>query len=228
VGRGAGAGAAARWGWPGAPTRRPHSGSAAATQPPHLRAIAPVVIGSNFFDGWVYQGGAFQLGFNLFWVQVMAGRGKRTRWRSSTRTCRWRRRRWSQKAPGGRFYREWLEHTVLDDYWHSVSIDSSYADVRVPALNVGGWYDLFLGGTLENFVRMRREAGASARARTRACSSARGRTAAPTAPIPITPSRLSRRAEDIDLQGLQLRVPRRDELFDREPASPPDARCGSS
>jgi putative CocE/NonD family hydrolase len=32
----------------------------------------------------------------------------------------------------------------------------------VPALNVGGWYDLFLGGTLENFARMQAEAGSEA------------------------------------------------------------------
>src|SRR3954454_21787550 len=34
---------------------------AAAERPPHLRAIAPVVTGSDFFEGWIYQGGAFQL-----------------------------------------------------------------------------------------------------------------------------------------------------------------------
>src|SRR5436190_20192251 len=54
---------------------RSYSGAAqwmaAAAQPPHLRALFPVVIGSDFFDGWIYQGGAFQLGFNLFWALLM-------------------------------------------------------------------------------------------------------------------------------------------------------------
>ena len=44
---------------------------AALERPPHLRAIAPVVIGTDFFHNWVYQGGAFQLGFNLFWALLM-------------------------------------------------------------------------------------------------------------------------------------------------------------
>src|SRR4029079_350946 len=44
---------------------------AAAERPPHVRAICPIVVGSDYADGWVYQGGAFQLGFNLFWVQLM-------------------------------------------------------------------------------------------------------------------------------------------------------------
>jgi hypothetical protein len=192
---------------------------AAATQPPHLRAIAPVVIGSNFFDGWVYQGGAFQLGFNLFWVQIMAGRGKRARLEEQYAHLPLGDAPLVAESPGGRFYREWLEHPVLDDYWRSVSIDSSYADIRVPALNVGGWYDLFLGGTLENFVHIRREAGSErARTHTRLVVGpwAHGST---YGAYPDHAFEAFTPAEDIDLQGLQLQF-LGDELFDREPASP--------
>lgn len=139
---------------------------AAAARPPHLRAIAPVVVGSNYFDGWVYQGGAFQLGFNLFWVQMMAGRGKRVRLDDQYEHLPLQTAPLLKDSPGGRFYRDWLEHPVLDDYWRRVSFDSSYAEIRVPSFNVGGWYDLFLGGTLENFSRMRSD-GATERARTR-------------------------------------------------------------
>jgi uncharacterized protein len=141
---------------------------AAAAQPPHLRAIAPIAIGSSYFDGWVYQGGAFQLGFNLFWVQIMAGRGRHTRVEEQYGHLPLTSAPLAQDSPSGSFYREWLEHPVLDDYWRSLSVDGSYGDVRVPAFNVGGWYDVFLGGTLENFSRMRREGGSElARTRTR-------------------------------------------------------------
>ncbi len=141
---------------------------AAAAQPPHLRAIAPIAIGSNYFDGWVYQGGAFQLGFNLFWVQIMAGRGRRARVEEQYSHLPLADAPLAADSPGGGFYREWLEHPLLDDYWRALSIDGSYGEVRVPVLNVGGWYDIFLGGTLENFVRMRREGGSElARTRTR-------------------------------------------------------------
>ena len=44
---------------------------AAAERPTSLVAICPVATGSNYHDGWIYQGGAFQLGFNLFWTQMM-------------------------------------------------------------------------------------------------------------------------------------------------------------
>ncbi len=141
---------------------------AAAAQPRHLRAIVPVVVGSNYFDGWVYQGGAFQLGFNLFWVQIMAGRGKRVRMEEQYWHLPLGSAPLVEDGQAGRFYREWLEHPVLDDYWRALSIDAAYGDVRVPAFNVGGWYDIFLGGTLENFSRMRRLGGSGrARAQTR-------------------------------------------------------------
>jgi hypothetical protein len=141
---------------------------AAGAAPRHLRAIAPVVVGSNYFDGWVYEGGAFQLGFNLFWVQIMAGRGKRARLEEQYRHLPLASAPLVADSASGRFYREWLEHPHLDDYWRTLSIDAGYANVQVPAFNIGGWYDIFLGGTLENFCAMRREgATESARARTR-------------------------------------------------------------
>jgi putative CocE/NonD family hydrolase len=125
---------------------------AAAEQPPSLKAIAPVITGSNYFHGWVYQGGAFQLGFNLFWVNLMNGL-KRQESSFVIQTMHL-----PVKAPplidegeAGRFYKRWLEHSTEDDYWRGLSINQRYEKVQVPALNVGGWYDVFLGGTLENY-----------------------------------------------------------------------------
>jgi putative CocE/NonD family hydrolase len=138
---------------------------AAIEAPPHLRAIAPVVIGGGYYDGWIYQGGAFQLGFNLFWTRLV------TSPRSATRLSELE-PLWEHlplpSAPvpeaAARYYHDWLAHPTDDEYWQALAINRRYANVHVPALNVGGWYDVFLGGTLENFARMRRE-GASEEAR---------------------------------------------------------------
>jgi putative CocE/NonD family hydrolase len=125
---------------------------AAAQQPPALRAIAPVITGSNYFHGWVYQGGAFQLGFNLFWINLMNGLKRQ----ESSFTIQALHLPISEpplidEGEAGRFYKRWLEHSTDDDYWRGLSINRRYEQVTVPALNVGGWYDVFLGGTLENF-----------------------------------------------------------------------------
>ena len=41
---------------------------AARSRPPSLKAMAPGTAGSQFHDGWTYQGGAFSLAFALSWA----------------------------------------------------------------------------------------------------------------------------------------------------------------
>ncbi len=41
---------------------------AAKAKPPSLAAIAPGVTASDYHEGWTWQGGAFELGFNLTWI----------------------------------------------------------------------------------------------------------------------------------------------------------------
>ena len=41
---------------------------AATTRPPHLVTLVPNVTASNYHDGWTYQGGAFELAFNVSWT----------------------------------------------------------------------------------------------------------------------------------------------------------------
>jgi uncharacterized protein len=131
---------------------------AASRQPPHLQAICPVVTGSDFYHGWVYQGGAFQLGFNLYWAWMMGDRRGAVRAEALFRHLPLRTVPLPDPAWAG-FYFDWLDHPVDDGYWRRLAINRRYPEVMVPALNVGGWFDVFLGGTLENFTRMRREGG---------------------------------------------------------------------
>jgi uncharacterized protein len=132
---------------------------AASQRPPHLRAICPVVTGSDFFRGWVYQGGAFQLGFNLFWVWMMSKRGRGSPKPEQLFTHLPLKTVELPDPEWGSFYFDWLEHSRDDEYWSSLSVNRRYRDIDVPALVVGGWFDVFLGGTLENFVRLPVESG---------------------------------------------------------------------
>ncbi len=141
---------------------------AAAERPPHLNAIAPVVTGSDYYHGWVYQGGAFQLGFNLFWVHMMSGRKRKDSLTLQFEHLPLTEPPLLDESEAGRFYQEWLSHSTDDEYWQAMSINRRYRQMQVPAFNVGGWYDIFLGGTLENFTGMRRDGGSeAARAGTR-------------------------------------------------------------
>lgn len=135
---------------------------AAAERPPALRAIAPIVTGSDYHNGWIYQGGAFQLGFNLFWVHLMTAPGDRVSLAEQFRHLPLTSPPLLQSSRAGGFYRDWLAHPTDDEYWRTLAVNRRYASIEVPALNVGGWYDLFLAGTLENYARVRAAAATEA------------------------------------------------------------------
>ena len=156
---------------------------AATAKPPHLRCVVPCVTSSDYYEGWTYQGGALQWGFVSTWALSLAaealvnGRGRvgdrpaaRARLvRMADHPCS----AWStlplrelpivaELAP---YFLEWLDHPSRDEYWRRISISERHEEIRVPALNVSGWYDIFRDGTLGNFAGLRARGG-SAEART--------------------------------------------------------------
>ena len=148
---------------------------AAKAGAPSLGGIAPGVTASNYHEGWAWQGGAFELGFNLSWAVGPLTWGN---WASLARRLHLSPDRQEQLlttkdgltsrynhlpmrdlpdlgdglAP---YYYDWLAHPEYDDYWKRLSIEESHPDIRVPAFNFGGWYDIFLAGTIRNFALMR-------------------------------------------------------------------------
>ena len=137
---------------------------AAVGRPEHLRAINPVVAGNDLYLNWLYRGGAFELGFNLFWVHLMTNPRARGSLDEHYRHLPLTDPPLLADNPAADFYREWLAHPTYDEHWKAMSLRGRYGDVQVPALNVAGWFDVFLSGTLENFVGVR-ESGGSERAR---------------------------------------------------------------
>jgi putative CocE/NonD family hydrolase len=148
---------------------------AAMARPPHLQALFPAITPSDMQDGWVFQGGAFQLGFCLSWTlsplvlanwdAIAASRpGIRERRDGIARTIdhmgeEFRRLPLTEfpdldngVAP---YYFDWMEHADDEEYWDRWNIEAHHAEISVPAYHVGGWYDLFLPGTLRNFGGLR-------------------------------------------------------------------------
>ena len=52
------------------------------------------------------------------------------------------------------FLRDWLAHPQRDLYWERSSVGDRYPDINVSVYHVGGWFDSFQQGTLDNFMRM--------------------------------------------------------------------------
>jgi uncharacterized protein len=147
---------------------------AAIAHPPHLAGICPVVTASDYHNGWTYEGGAFEQWFDESWTSGLA---------QDTLENQIERMPSSQEdinalpltsypifnrnpanainvsasiiAP---YFLDWLAHPAYDEYWRRWSIQEHYADIRVPALHTAAWYDIFLGGSLRNYVGLKEHA----------------------------------------------------------------------
>ncbi|AJY77807.1 X-Pro dipeptidyl-peptidase [Paenibacillus beijingensis] len=143
---------------------------AAITKPPHLRAIAPAMIGSDSYQGKAYRNGAFALALTQSWVlfvaQDTALKARRTDWASELSALYTGIHAFYKRLPLNDppeavkalapYYEQWLEHRTRDDFWKRSSLSDHYDSINVPALHVGGWYDIFIDGTIENFNGIRR------------------------------------------------------------------------
>lgn len=163
---------------------------AAMSGHPALIAIAPNITSSDYHEGWTYQGGAFQLGFALYWayefavsaasrLESRAARGERTPTEPGSiptpdevidaidelERAYLRRplidqpilRRLSPYALD-----DWLGRPSRDGWWRSISPRDRHARIATAAMSTGGWYDIFVNGTIENYVGMRAHAATPA------------------------------------------------------------------
>lgn len=55
------------------------------------------------------------------------------------------------------------EHSTYDDFWKGLSAEAHADQVDAPGLFVGGWYDIFLQGTINSFVTIQEQGGPRAR-----------------------------------------------------------------
>jgi putative CocE/NonD family hydrolase len=143
---------------------------AAIAKPPHLAGICPTVTASNYHDGWTYQGGAFEQWFNESWSTGLAMNTMRRRLEQSDALEGTKTLPLTDyavlEAPSAAgiapYFKDWLAHPNFDAYWKQWSIEDHYAQIQVPTLSFGAWYDIFLGGTLRNYARLKTEAGTDA------------------------------------------------------------------
>ncbi len=140
---------------------------AAISRPPHLVAIQPSVTASDYHDGWVYQGGALELWFDQAWTSILAVDTLQRAAMNSIRALDWAQRlpesdfpvlQLDSPAKLAPYYFDWLAHPDYDAYWKQWSIEEHYSEMPLAAHHVGGWYDVFLRGTLRNYVGMRTQA----------------------------------------------------------------------
>ncbi len=52
-------------------------------------------------------------------------------------------------------------------YWGNVTLDDNWEDVNVPAIHIGGWYDIFGQGTIEGYLGYQHSGGLGARGKSK-------------------------------------------------------------
>lgn len=145
---------------------------AAKLNPPHLATMVINEGGmTNAWDHAVRHGGAFELGRELTWafrqipediadsaVRKLFETEKVTDWYAATPF----RKGLSPLAAAPNFEAYFLEELTrsdYDDFWKGLGLNwADYWRVTadVPMLHIGGWYDIFLRGTIENYQNLAR------------------------------------------------------------------------
>jgi len=145
--------------------------AAALEQPPHLVAIQPGVAPSSIYGQLVYSGGAYMQALTQAWGSAVAVNEHSRKVAATALPTRVD----PLLAPAdyplldpvgvgevGKYYHDWIAHPAYDDYWRAVDVEEKFARLQVPALHLGGWYDVFQPGTLRNYVGLKQHAGTAA------------------------------------------------------------------
>jgi putative CocE/NonD family hydrolase len=124
---------------------------AGAADPPHLKAIIPMMGSLDIYHDWVYPGGCRNmLGATGVWGSFMVAmqllppmfQDPKGRWHEV----------WRTRIEGGEPYMlPWPEHPDRDDYWQERLIDA--ADIQVPMFLIGGWRDLFPQAMVDAYLQ---------------------------------------------------------------------------
>jgi len=152
---------------------------AAIEKPPALKAMVPFVTWVDPLNGLSYRGGAFELGVEAYWHLRMGLGVLFRRHRQNPSVLSQAIRPWAAEfdalgtagyssLPLGEFaplHRQNVAPAFFDST--AATMDrtrgfNAYAnlvgkldEVRIPSLNIGGWYDIFLADTIANFLAMR-------------------------------------------------------------------------
>ena len=147
----------------------------AVLRPPHLRTMFVLVGTSNYIEDGAGRGGAFALLHNMAYAFRLAYTGKSTTANKPStgapglqglNEAYGKLGDWLRAAPlkknnplaaapdYAQWYADWRAHPTDDAYWQQNGYNFEVAYDRFPQIPicfVGGWYDIFKRGTLNNF-----------------------------------------------------------------------------
>ena len=127
-----------------------------------IKCLAPRVICTDFYNGLLHPGGAFQLGVAMTWGMRTNGRTAQSiEYHNWTEALNSLPLIHMDEAAGRNipFWKDWIRHSEDDDYWQQVNVSKRFGEIIAPAFNMGGWYDLYVSDTFDNFNGLRLTGG---------------------------------------------------------------------
>ena len=127
-----------------------------------LKCLAPRIVGTSIYDEWMFPGGAFNLSFFLYWDMRMTGKsGQNLGLYNFDEIARLLPLRDIPERVGqpGTHLDLMFQHPSRDAFWKALAVEEDLSRVKVPILQVNGWYDYFLGGTIKGYSGMRKHGG---------------------------------------------------------------------
>jgi len=122
---------------------------------PYLKTMVPIVPFGNVFSEIAYDGGAFQLALLMGWGAGVGGVALNPEKLQDAYSFLPLREFGNQFEPGVKYLNDWVAHHSYDDYWAKRGMGYAYDKVKVPILNIGGWYDIFSKTTIELVDKVR-------------------------------------------------------------------------
>jgi predicted acyl esterase len=114
---------------------------AAPVAPDALKAQFVAVAFSDYYSQGVYQGGAFRTQLIERWLRATGMIEKNLEM--------------------------FVAHPRYDDFWKKLNSETQAGKVRAPAVYSGGWYDIFLQGTINSFLAVHHHGGEGAKGKCR-------------------------------------------------------------
>lgn len=142
-----------------------------ALRPPHLRCLFSRQSSADYHEDWVFRGGAFQLAFMWVWtVRWLLISGEARGDLTSEQIARLKAATVDQDAcfaqwplaplklveHGYDWYNEWLDRCDDAGLWNALSARVWHAEVDVPIMHLGAWFDIFQRGSFDHFTGLRR------------------------------------------------------------------------
>jgi uncharacterized protein len=152
--------------------------AAASQRPPHLVAAFPSLASTNIYANWLTMGGAFRLSFNYGWGVVrMPNRimlpqfwhtenymPEKLKYDNILMHLPLNDADIENEGSAVQHYRDWLVHESYDEYWKTISDEERFDKIAVPVHTLGGWFDIFIMGTIHGYMGMKNH-GATPEAR---------------------------------------------------------------